>query len=91
MSIMAVRFLYPCYFDESLTRKEGRRVSKELAWANPNIAQLSRTAKSLGINVIEEDRTSHFPGQCFAAGGRIRVEYDGSKETLMKQIAEKMQ
>lgn len=90
MRIMAVRFLYPCYFDKSLTRNQGRRVSAELAWDNPNIAQISRAAKALSINVIEEDKTSHFPGQCFAAGGRIRVEYDGSKEILLKQIAEKM-
>ncbi|HJJ48941.1 MAG TPA: signal recognition particle subunit SRP19/SEC65 family protein [Methanocorpusculum sp.] len=88
---MAVRFLYPCYFNASLTRKEGRRVSKELAWDNPNLSQLARLAKSLDINVIEEDQSARCPKQWYAAAGRLRVEYDGSKETLMRTIAEKMQ
>jgi Signal recognition particle 19 kDa protein len=88
---MAVRFLYPCYFNAGLTRKEGRRVSKELAWDNPNLAQLARLAKSLNINVIEEDTTTRCPKQWHSTPGRLRVEYDGSKETLMRTIAEKMQ
>ncbi len=84
---MAIRTLYPCYFDVSLTRKEGRRVAKPLAVAQPNITQISRAAKAAGLVVAEEDLTAKHPAHWFAAGGRIRVEYPRSKEELMKTIA----
>ncbi|MDO5844191.1 MAG: signal recognition particle subunit SRP19/SEC65 family protein [Methanocorpusculum sp.] len=87
---MAVRYLYPCYFDLSLTRKEGRRVNKDAAVENPNSAQISRAAKLAGLNVVEENKTAHHPAQWYKAGGRISIEYEGSKEQLLKTVAGKL-
>lgn len=87
---MAVRYLYPCYFDTELTREQGRRVNKNLAVANPNTAQISRAAKSAGLNVVEENKTTHHPSQWYKAGGRISVEFQGSKEELLKIVASKL-
>ncbi|HJJ77719.1 MAG TPA: signal recognition particle subunit SRP19/SEC65 family protein [Methanocorpusculum sp.] len=52
---MALRTVYPCYFDSSLTRKEGRRVSKSEAVTQPNLSRISRAAKAAGLSVAEED------------------------------------
>jgi signal recognition particle subunit SRP19 len=87
---MAIRFLYPCYFDASLTRSEGRRVAKSLAVSAPNMAMISRAAKGCGVSVLDEERDAHHPAQWYKAGGRIRVEYAGSKEDLLKNVAEKL-
>ena len=87
-SDMAQRVLYPCYFDAKLTRKEGRRVSKEKARENPTTAAILRAAKSLGLSPVEEDKAH--PARWFAEEKRIVVEFSGSKETLLAQIADKL-
>lgn len=87
---MAVRILYPCYFDASLTRAQGRRVVQELAVQQPNTAQLVRAAKAAGLPIIEEELKASHPAQWFAGGGRVRIEFSGSKEELLKIIAEKL-
>ncbi len=83
---MALRTLYPCYFDASLTRKEGRRVAKTEAVQQPNLNRISRAAKAAGFTVEEEPAASH-PAHWYAREGRIRIEYSGSKEELLKKIA----
>lgn len=87
---MAIRFLYPCYFDADLTRSEGRRVAKSLAVSSPNMAMVSRAAKLCSIPVLAEERDAHHPAQWYKAGGRVSVEYVGSKENLLKMVAGKI-
>ncbi len=87
---MAIRFLYPCYFDASLTRAGGRRVAKSLAVSAPNMAMISRAAKASGISVLDEERDAHHPAQWYKAGGRVRVDYAGSKEDLLRNVARKL-
>ncbi len=88
--LMAIRFLYPCYFDASLTRAGGRRVAKSLAVSAPNMAMISRAAKVCGIPVLAEERDAHHPAQWHKSGGRIQVEYAGSKEALLTKVAQKL-
>lgn len=87
---MAIRFLYPSYFNAELTRSEGRRVKKSIAAASPNLAQVARAAKQCGIPVLDEERDVQYPGRWFFREGRLRVEYEGSKEELLQQIARKL-
>ncbi|HJJ47004.1 MAG TPA: signal recognition particle protein Srp19 [Methanocorpusculum sp.] len=85
---MAHRLLYPAYFDVSLTRKEGRRVAKDKAVEHPDIFRLARAVSSLGLTSIQEDKK--FPKRWYDAAGRLSVEYEGSKEELLKAVAEKL-
>ncbi len=87
---MAIRFLYPSYFNAELTRSEGRRVNTILATAAPNLAQLSRAAKQCGVTVLDEERGVMHPSRWFSREGRLRVEYEGSKEELLQKIARKL-
>lgn len=80
---MAQRVLYPCYFDEKLTRKEGRRVARGLAVGNPTASAVMRAARALGLKPILE--TKPHPARWFTGEGRIAVEFDGSKEELLKK------
>ena len=84
---MALRTIYPCYFDVSLTRKEGRRVAKSEAVPQPNLSRLARAAKSAGITVAEEDASKFHPARWFAREGRLVVDFAGSKEELLHKIA----
>jgi signal recognition particle subunit SRP19 len=82
------RVLYPCYFNESLTRKEGRRIKKTAAVKNPSVRSILTAAKKIGLEASAEQK-SH-PGQWLLKEGRVLVKYDKSKEILIKQIAEKL-
>lgn len=84
---MALRTIYPCYFDVSLTRKEGRRVAKSEAVPQPNLQRLSRAAKAAGLAVAEENTSASHPARWFAKEGRLVIEYAGSKEELLHKIA----
>ena len=84
---MALRTIDPCYFDVSLTRKEGRRVAKSEAVPQPNLSRLARAAKSAGITVAEEDTSKSHPARWFAREGRLVVDFAGSKEELLHKIA----
>ena len=84
---MALRTIYPCYFDVSLTRKEGRRVAKSEAVPQPNLSRLARAAKSAGLTVAEEDVSKSHPARWFAREGRLVIDFAGSKEELLHKIA----
>lgn len=87
---MSVRYLYPCYFDAALTRKEGRRVNKDAAVSSPNSAQILRAAKAAGFADANEEKTATHPAHKYRSTGRVCIEFDGSKEELLKIIASKL-
>jgi signal recognition particle subunit SRP19 len=51
---------------------------------------VSRAAKLCAIPVLNEERDAHHPAQWYRAGGRVRVEFTGSKENLLKMVAGKI-
>jgi len=85
---MVLRTLYPVYFDASLTRKEGRRVAKELAVNHPTTDSLFHAAQTLGLNPTQDEKT--YSGHWYGEKGRVIVEYTGSKENLIRKVAEKL-
>lgn len=87
---MALRTVYPCYFDASLSRKEGRRVSAAEAVSQPNISRIARAARAADLQVAEENASASHPARWFAKEGRLVIEYTGSKEELLHKIAAKL-
>ena len=83
---MPQRIIYPSYFDESLTRKEGRRIAKDKAITKPTCQMISSAARKAGFSPVEESK-SH-PAHAYEQEGRIIIEYTGSKEQLIAKIAE---
>ncbi|HJJ89785.1 MAG TPA: signal recognition particle subunit SRP19/SEC65 family protein [Methanocorpusculum sp.] len=87
---MSIRFIYPCYFNVELTRSKGRRVAKSLAISSPNLAQIVRAMKQCNLSVLKNEPDVHHPAHWFDKDGRLRVEYEGSKEELLHKIANKL-
>ena len=87
---MASRYLYPCYFNAELTRDKWRRLAKDIAVPSPNLAQVARAAKQCGFTVLDEERDVAHPAHWFSKEGRLRVEYEGSKEELLEKVAHKL-
>jgi len=79
------RILYPCYFDAGLLRSEGRRVSRSRAVKNPSIADIERATKKAGLQFRVEQKPH--PAYWWKREGRLVVNWDKSKEKLMRLIA----
>ncbi|GAB7014813.1 signal recognition particle subunit SRP19/SEC65 family protein [Methanogenium cariaci] len=83
------RTLYPCYFDSALTRSQGRRIPREMARESPQIRAIHKAAKKAGLSARIDEKTSH-PAYWWKQDGRVIVDWKGSKEELMKKIAQKL-
>lgn len=81
--------LYPLYFDNSLSRNDGRRVSLDSSIEKPTIEQIAKAAESLGLHPILERDFSH-PSRHWKQDGRILVDKKNSKEKILQQIAQRL-
>jgi signal recognition particle subunit SRP19 len=83
------RILYPCYFNAALMRQEGRRVSRSRAVKEPTLADIEKAAKKSGLTCRPEQK--HHPAYWWKKEGRLVVNWDKSKEQLLKTIAARLE
>lgn len=81
--------IWPVYFDKSVSRLSGRKVAKKYAVEKPNIEDISKAAKSLGLNPILEKDAAH-PSKPWKKEGRVLIDKKDSKSKLLTQIANKL-
>jgi signal recognition particle subunit SRP19 len=81
--------IWPAYFDQSKTRKDGRRVPKNLAVPSPKILEIQEAAQNLGLDfeVVAGKGYSKTP---WAKSGIFLVEKKGSKEQVISRIAKQL-
>ena len=81
--------IWPQYLDKNLSLSEGRKVSKELAVAEPTLSEIERALKRLGLEyTIEKEKA--YPGKWYEKSGRILVEWEGTKMELLKEVSLKL-
>jgi len=78
--------LWPEYFDKSLSRLGGRRVSLKLATQTPTVEDIARAAKKLKLNPKIEHNKS-YPGRWWRKTGRVVVRAADKKSKVIKRIA----
>jgi signal recognition particle subunit SRP19 len=78
--------IWPAYFDQAKTRKEGRRVPKSLAVQSPKITEIMAAVAKLGLK-HEVTTDAGYPKTPWAKTGMILVEKTTSKEQVIKRIA----
>ena len=81
--------IYPIYFDRSISRLNGRKVSQKHAVEKPLLENLAKAAKSLGLNPIIE-KNAAYASTPWKRDGRIRIAKKGSKSKLLLQIANRL-
>jgi len=81
--------VWPAYFDSAKTRKEGRRVPKNLAVQSPKILEITEAVVKLGLE-HEVAAQAGFPKTPWAKTGMIMVEKKGTKEQVIKKIAKQL-
>ena len=81
--------VWPIYFDISVSRLAGRKVSKKHAIEKPNIEDIAKAAKSLKLNpVIEKD--CYHPSRNWRKDGRVLIDKKDLKSKLLRQIASRL-
>lgn len=85
-----VLVLWPHYFDAELSRREGRRVPKDLAVEKPRVQDVAKAARSIGGKVTLDDAAKP-PRFWDQRKGRVLVEgAEDSKEEVLKQVARRL-
>jgi len=81
--------LYPCYFNASLSRSEGRRVPRTLGAKGLVINDIERALKRANVNYRVEEH--HHPAYWIRREGRIIAEWHEKKESLIRKVAQKLE
>jgi signal recognition particle subunit SRP19 len=81
--------LYPVYFDVTISRLNGRKVSQKYAVEKPTSENITKAAKSLGLNPLLEKNKVH-PSTPWKKEGRVIVDKKGPKSKLLLQIANRL-
>ena len=78
------------YFNKTLSKKMGRRVSKEKSVFDPSLKELSDAAKAAGFELKEENDHVRFPRRPFVRSGYIILPKGMSKSKAIAKISEKL-
>ena len=81
--------IWPAYFDQTKTRKEGRRVPKTLAVPNPKIGDVAAATSQVGLK-HELVAEVAYPKTPWLKTGLIMVEKKGSKEQIIRKVAKQL-
>lgn len=78
------------YFNKTLSKKMGRRVTKEKSVFDPSLKELSDAAKAAGFELKEESDQVRFPRRPFVRSGYIILPKKMSKSKAIAKISEKL-
>ncbi|WP_405294063.1 signal recognition particle subunit SRP19/SEC65 family protein [Methanobrevibacter sp.] len=78
--------IWPQYLDKNLTLKEGRKIAKEYAVADPTLNEIERALKRLNLpHSVQKDVA--YPGKWYEKSGRVLVEWDKTKLELIREVS----
>ena len=78
------------YFNKTLSRKKGRRLSKEKCIFDPSLNELIESSKAVGLVPTETNDQVRFPRRSYVRSGYIVLEKKFSKTSILNKISTKM-
>jgi signal recognition particle subunit SRP19 len=81
--------LWPAYFDSTKTRKEGRKIPKNLAITSPKISELKETVEKLGLD-YELVLEAGYPKTPWLKTGMLLVARKEPKNQIIEKIAKQL-
>ncbi len=78
------------YFNKTLPRNKGRKLSKEKCVFDPSLKELIEAAKAADLEMTESDDKVRFPKRPFVRSGYIILPKDGPKTKMLNKISEKL-
>ena len=78
------------YFNKTLPRDKGRKLSKEKCIFDPSLKELVEAAKAAGLELTESDEKVRFPKRPYVRSGYIIIPKSGPKTKILNKISEKL-
>ncbi|HKU33622.1 MAG TPA: signal recognition particle subunit SRP19/SEC65 family protein [Candidatus Nitrosotalea sp.] len=78
------------YFNKTLPKKMGRRVSREKSVFDPSLKELIDAAKAAGFDPTETNDQVRFPKRPYVRSGYIILSKGQSKAKIISTIADKL-
>jgi len=78
------------YFNKTLPRNKGRKLSKEKCVFDPSLKELIDAAKAAGLDPTETEEQVRFPKRPYVRSGYIVLEKKSAKTNIMDKISEKL-
>ena len=92
MRLKDAYIIWTVYFNEYLSRKRGRRLSKRECVRNPKISELLEAAKRLGYDIILVNEEARYPAVWWLKSGYIAIKKQDNlrKYQILKNIAKEI-
>ena len=78
------------YFNKTLPRNKGRRLSKEKCIFDPSLKELIEASKAAGLEPKESEDQVRFPKRPYVRSGYIVLEKNATKINIMNKISNKL-
>ena len=78
------------YFNKTIPKKMGRKVSREKSIFDPSLNELIDAAKSAGFDPTETNDQVRFPKRPYVRSGYITVPKTQPKTKIISKISEKL-
>ena len=78
------------YFNKTLPRNKGRRLSRDKCIFDPSLKELIEATKAAGFNLTESDEKVRFPKRPYVRSGYIILEKGLPKTKVLEKISEKL-
>ena len=78
------------YFNKTLPRDKGRKLSKEKCIFDPSLNELIEAAKAAGLELTESNDKVRFPKRPYVRSGYIILPKDSPKTKILNKISEKL-
>jgi signal recognition particle subunit SRP19 len=82
--------IWPAYFDSTKTRKEGRRVSKNLALSLPKIQEMKEAASKMGFECELVEGVGYPKTSWMKTGMLLVKKKKETKEKIIVKIAQQL-
>jgi signal recognition particle subunit SRP19 len=81
--------IWPTYFDQAKTRKDGRRVPKNMAVVSPKVDEVQEAARVLGLKP-ELKVGAGYPKMPWSKTGMVMVQKSVPKEQIIRKLAKQL-
>ena len=78
------------YFNKNITKKMGRRVSREKSIFDPSLNELISAAKAAGLEPTETNDQARFPRRPYVRSGYIILAKEQPKSKMISIISDKL-
>jgi signal recognition particle subunit SRP19 len=82
------QILWLDYFNKNLSKRKGRKVSKNKTVFDPSMDELVEAAKLAGYEIVESNNNVRYPRRTYTKSSYIVIKKKDSKSSVLKKIGD---